>query len=398
VSEVINWPGWRGPTRDGRVAYLPRELKAPPDIVWRVPLARSGLGGIAATQDYVILGDRDITNESDEFRCYSATTGDLLWTVAYPAPGSLDYDNAPRATPVIHGDYVFLLGAFGHLTCADIHTGLEFWKTNILKEFDGEKELVWGSCSSPLIVDGKLIVNPGGPESSLVALDPDTGVAAWKSPGDRHAYGSFIVATLGGKRQIVGHDRTTLGGWDVATGKRLWTLKPPRNNDFNVPTPVEVNGKLLVATENNYVRLYDFDNQGRIVPTPVAHYDQLAPDMSTPIVVGNRVYCVCEKMFCLDLANGLKEIWTAKDPAFCDYAPLLATDDRVLVLGLGGELLLIDATTDEFRIISRQHLFDGEEARAAELYAHPAMVGTRLYVRGEKELVCVELGDGETRL
>ena len=392
TSVPTTWPGWRGPTRDGRVAYLPRELAKPPNIVWRQPLARSGLGGIAATQEYVILGDRDVTNQSDEFRCYAASDGELLWTVPYPAPGSLDYDNAPRATPVIHGDYVFLLGAFGHLTCADIHTGLTLWQTNIIEEFDGEKKLVWGTCSSPLLVDDKLVINPGGPEASIVALEPETGFVIWQAPGDRHAYGSFIVATLGGKRQIVGHDRTTLGGWDIETGERLWTLQPPRANDFNVPTPIEVDGKLLIATENNYTRLYDFNDNGRIVATPVAKYDRLAPDMSSPVVVGHRVYCVCERMFCLDLAKGLAEVWTAKDPAFCDYAPLLATNDRVLVLGRGGELLLVDATSDEFRIVSRQHLFQDEDARAAELYAHPALVVTRLYVRGEKELVCVELG------
>lgn len=392
TSAAASWPGWRGPRRDGRVAYLPRQLTAPPNIMWRQPLARSGLGGIAATQDYVILGDRDVTNQSDEFRCYAASDGQLLWTVAYPAPGSLDFDNAPRATPVIHGDYVLLLGAFGHLTCADIHTGLTLWQTNILDEFDGEKELIWGTCSSPLLVDGKLIINPGGPEASIVALEPETGFAIWQAPGDRHAYGSLIVATLGGKRQIVGHDRTTLGGWDIETGERLWSLKPPRANDFNVPTPVAVDGKLLVTTENNYTRLYDFDDNGCIIATPVAKYDRLAPDMSSPVVVGNRAYCVCERMFCLDLAKGLAEVWTAEDPAFCDYAALLATDDRVLVLGRGGELLLIDALSDKLQIISRQHLFDGEDVRAAELYAHPALVGTRLYVRGEKEIVCVELG------
>jgi outer membrane protein assembly factor BamB len=378
------------------VAYLPRTLAKPPNIVWRQPLARSGLGGIAATQEHVILGDRDVTNQSDEFRCYAATSGELLWTVAYPAPGSLDYDNAPRATPVIHGDYVFLLGAFGHLTCADIHTGLTLWQTNIIEEFDGEKELIWGTCSSPLLVDDKLVINPGGPEASLVALEPETGFALWQAPGDRHAYGSLIVANLGGKRQIVGHDRSTLGGWDIETGERLWTLKPPRANDFNVPTPVAVDGKLLVGTENNYLRLYNFDANGRIVPTPVAMYDRLAPDMSSPVVVGNRVFCVCEKLYCLSLANGLSEVWTAEDPAFCDYAPLLATDERVLVLGRGGELLLIDAASDEFHIVAREHLFTDKEARSAELYAHPALVGTRLYVRGEKELVCVDLEEAAT--
>ena len=71
-------------------------------IVWRQPLRRAGLGGIAATDKFVVLGDRDITNNLDEFRCYRAKDGETLWTVQYPAVGQLDYDNMPRATPLIY--------------------------------------------------------------------------------------------------------------------------------------------------------------------------------------------------------------------------------------------------------------------------------------------------------
>jgi len=392
------WPGWRGPSRDGRVKWLPKLLPPEPEIVWRVALHRGGLGGIAATGEFVLIGDRDISNTLDEFRCYAADDGQLAWTVRYPALGKLDYDNTPRATPLLHEGHAYLLGAFGMLSCVELETGLLIWQTNLIEDFDGEQELVWGVASSPLIVDGKLIVNPGGPEASVVALDPLTGDVLWESPGERHAYASFVVATLGGVRQLVGYDHTTLGGWDVATGRRLWTLKPPHDGDFNVPTPVEIDGRLLVTTENNGTRLFDFDNAGRIVAEPMAMNDRLAPDISTPLVVGDRVFCVCLDMFCLDVANGLKPIWIGEDKAFCEFSPLIASEDRVLALGRGGELILVDAKADEFCIVSRAHLFADRQAREAEILSHPAIVGTRLYLRGEKELVCVELAQGADKL
>ncbi|HJQ79693.1 MAG TPA: PQQ-binding-like beta-propeller repeat protein [Lacipirellulaceae bacterium] len=384
------WPGWRGPTRDGRVASLPSALPKEPAIVWRQALHRPGLGGIAATENFVVLGDRDISNTFDEFRCYAAGDGELLWTVQYPAPGKLDYDNTPRATPLIHEGHVYLLGAFGDLLCVELESGVTLWQMNLINDFGGDSQLVWGTCSSPLVVDGKLIVNPGGPDASIVALDPLSGEVVWQTPGDQHAYSSFIVATLGGVRQLVGYDRTSLGGWDIETGTRLWTLKPPFDGDFNVPTPVAVDGKLLVATENNYARLYEFDKAGQIKSQPVAVNDRLGPDTSTPVVIGNRAFCVRLDMFCLDVANGLKPIWIGEDKAFCDYSPLIASDDRVLAVGAGGELILVDAAADEFRIVSRLKLF-GDDSSTAEVLAHPALVGTRLYFRGEKELVCVEL-------
>ena len=258
---------------------------------------------------------------------------------------------------------MYLLGAFGHLTCAELDSGTTLWQMNLFQIFDGDPELVWGASSSPLIVDDKLIVNPGGPEASIVALEPSTGEVIWQSPGDRHAYSSFIVATLGGLRQLVGYDRSSLGGWDIATGDRLWTLKPPHRGDFNVPTPVADNGRLLVMTENNRARLYEFDQAGKIVPQPVAINGDLAPEISTPVIAGRRVFCVCGNMYCLALDDQLRTIWTGEDAEFCDYSPLFATSDRVLAIGRGGQLLLVDATGDEFHIISRLPLFTDTESQ-----------------------------------
>ena len=76
--------------------------------------------------------------------------------------------------------------------------------------------------------------------------------------------------------QVVGHDAESLAGWDAASGERLWRLVPALEDDFNVPTPVPAGGRLLVSSENNGTRLYAFDDQGKIVPEPIALNDELA--------------------------------------------------------------------------------------------------------------------------
>ncbi len=389
------WNGWRGPNRDGHAAWLPDKLPENIPRVWTVPLVHPGLGGIAATEQYVLFGDRDATNTADTWRCLDAATGDELWTITYPAPGQLDYDNFPRATPLIDGGRVYLFGAFGDLTCAELATGTIVWQTNVRTAFGPTEESVWGTCSSPLLVGDKIIVNPGSSDVSLVALDAATGFPVWQTPGEPAAYGSFIVAQLGGREQIVGYDRTTLGGWDPTTGERLWTYTPATAGDFNVPTPVVVGERLLLVTEGNSARVFDFAADGSIVGEPVGYYRNLAPDMSTPVIVGNRIFCVCDGLFALDVvADGsLAEVYVAQDEAFQSYAAMIASGNRVLTVGLGGELILFDATSDEFRPLSRQHLFANDASREAEIYSHPAIVGTKLYLRGENELVCVELLD-----
>jgi outer membrane protein assembly factor BamB len=298
----------------------------------------------------------------------------------------LDYGQSPRATPVIHEGRAYLLGAFGDLRCVDVANGKVIWKRQLLREFKAELP-TWGMCSPPLVVDDLLIVNPGGTNASLVALDCVTGCTRWVTPGNPAAYSAFICGEFGGRRQIVGYDQQSLGGWDVKTGERLWRLVPPTEGDFNVPTPIAVAGSLLVSTENNGTRFYRFDESGRIVNKPAAEFAGLSPDTVTPVVTRGRVFGAHLGLRCLDLQNGLKQIWVREDAALGDYATLIADNERVLVITLNGELILLDAKSEHYAIISRLRLFEGD----VEVYSHPALVGTRLYARGGYSVVCVDL-------
>jgi outer membrane protein assembly factor BamB len=221
----------------------------------------------------------------------------------------------------------------------------------------------------------------------VVALDCATGRTRWTTPGAPAAYSAFICAELAGQRQIIGYDRASLGGWDVKTGKRLWQLVPPIGGDFNVPTPVVADGALIVATENNGARVYRFDSSGQIISKPTAEFPDLLPTTVSPVVTCNRLFGACPGLQCLD-AQTLKPFWHADESAFGDHASFFADDQRVLVVTLNGELILLDAKADVCRIISRLRLFDDE----VEVYSHPALVGTRLYVRGGSTVMCVELG------
>jgi outer membrane protein assembly factor BamB len=269
-----------------------------------------------------------------------------------------------------------------------VATGKAKWSLNVRDEFDATDERKWGVCDSPLIAGGNLIVAPGGKDASLVALDPRTGKPVWKAATGKPAgYGSFIASKFGTVLQIVGHDSETLGGWDAKTGKRLWTLKPERGGDFNVPTPIALGDKLLVTTENNGTRLFAFKADGTIEPKPVAVHKKLAPDTHTPVVTAGKVFGVWNRLYCLS-ADTLKEVYEETAPAFGAYCAIVASDTRVLVLSRTGELILLDATAKEFTELARLSVFKGEKG----LYAHPAFAGTRAYVRGSASVVCVELG------
>ncbi|MBA4106249.1 MAG: hypothetical protein C0485_10865 [Pirellula sp.] len=386
------WPGWLGPERNGRVAWLPDSLPETANILWRQSFLRPGMGGLAATDRHVFVGDRDAANRADVFRCLDATTGEELWSVMQPTIGQLDYDNLPRATPLIYKDWVYFFGAFGDLICAEMETGKIVWKTNIRMKFLALDKLPWGTCSSPLVVDDMIIVNPGASTAAIAALNAATGEVKWKTPGGPQGYGSFIAATFGGVSQIIGHTQNNLCGWKVSTGRELWSVKPGTDGDFNVPTPVVVGDKLLVATENNGGRLYAFNNDGTINPEHVAVNTKLNPQMSTPVAVGDRIFCVNHRLECFDAANGLRSTWAARDRTFCEYGAAIASNDRLLVQGRGGELVLVDAASAKPQILSRLSCAPDKTSAAAELLTFPALVGTRLYLRFEQEILCIDLG------
>jgi outer membrane protein assembly factor BamB len=345
------------------------------------------VGGIAVAGGRVFVSGRDLADADDIFYALDAESGRELWTLRYRAAGKLDYGNSSRATPLVHGEHVYLFGAMGHLTCVEIRTGNQVWQLDVRDEFEVTAAMPWGLCGSPLIAAGRLFVNPGGRDSSLVALDPATGDVVWEAPGRPAGYGSFIAATLGERLQLVGHDETTLGGWDAATGKRLWTVTPENLNDFNVPTPVIYRGSLIVSTENNGTRLFRFGGDGKIENRPVAVCEDLAPDTHTPVVVGDRLFGVWHDLYCLDLSDDLKVLWTATDTAFQSHANLIATDDRLLVCSSIGELILIEPRADELKVLGRLAAFTDEKG----LLAHPAVAGKHIYLRGTDSVVCLSL-------
>jgi len=118
---------------------------------------------------------------------------------------------------------------------------------------------------------------------------------------------------------------------------------------------------------------------------PIARSRRLRPDMSSPVVVGRHLFCVKRFLHCLDLESGLTEVWRLRDEALTDYAPIFATEERMLIVG-NGQLLLMNTNGDK-TILARQTVFAEDE----EIYSHPALVGNKLFIRGKTVLRCISL-------
>src|SRR5215510_13915101 len=90
----------------------------------------------------------------------------------------------------------------GELRCLDAATGTQIWRKNILSEANA-RNIQWGMAASPLVIDDKLIVQPGGRGASIVAYDQNTGAVIWKALNDNASYTSPMLVTLAGRPQIL---------------------------------------------------------------------------------------------------------------------------------------------------------------------------------------------------
>jgi outer membrane protein assembly factor BamB len=326
-----------------------------------------------------------LLDKNDLFLAYHPETGKRIWQFMYPADGMLDYGKAPRATPAIVNGRVITLGAYGHLHCLDAKLGRVLWNKDFVKELRAELP-TWGFCGSPLIVENKVIVQTGAPEASLIAYDLNDGKEIWRSAGDRVSYSSFVTTRIGDRHQCLGYDEKAIGGWDLVTGEKLWTLQPPEIGDFNVGTPLVKDDRFWVATENNHLRAYEFDEKGNANANPVAMDSNFSPDSHTPVIVGDRLVGVFDGLRCLH-AKDLKPVWIHEDPAYSAYASIIACENRVLVLSEDCQLVLVDVSGNEYRELGRLSLTDSD----TPTQSYPALIGHDIIVRIDKELICIGL-------
>ena len=87
---------------------------------------------------------------------------------------------------------------------------------------------------------------------------------------------------------------------------------------------------------------------------------------------------------CVETATG-KVLWE-KEKVGNYHAALIRTgDDKLLMLDDNGYLTLLQPDPSEYKELARAKV-------CGATWAHPALVDGKLYLRDEKELICLDLG------
>ena len=88
-------------------------------------------------------------------------------------------------------------------------------------------------------------------------------------------------------------------------------------------------------------------------------------------------------LHCVDMKTG-KKLWSK--PKVGEYhASLLRTgDNKLLLLEEAGELVLLDPDVKQYHELARAKV-------CGHTWAHAALANGRLYLRDDKDVICVEL-------
>jgi outer membrane protein assembly factor BamB len=387
VQPAAYWTDFRGPNRAG--VYAETEI----DTVWPSTglhrLWKQPVGGgyasftVGEGRAYTIEQRRD----KEAVTAYDVQTGRELWAFSYPALFDEVLGGAgPRATPVYHDGLIYALGANGDLHCLSAKTGTPKWSKNILTD-NGAKNIHWAMSGSPLVVDEKVIVTPGGTNGrSLVAYNRVTGEPVWRALNDRAAYTSPIVATLARERQIVWISGERALGASLEDGKVLWEFPFPAQMDMNCSQPVIVDDAhvLLSSAQGPGAALLEITKAGNAFAAhPVWQNNRLKNKFNSSVLYQGYVYGFDEAILaCVDAKTGEVK-WKG---GRYGYGQLLLAGGYLIITTEEGEVVLVRATPEGHQELAR---FSALQGRTWNI---PAIDNGLLLVRNTSEMACFRLG------
>ncbi len=328
---------------------------------------------------------------------HDAATGEPVWQSEI----ALEYENAmgngPRATPTIAGDQVFTLSGEGILTATKLADGKKVWSHDCVSELKG-KVAEYGMAASPLVVDGQVVVTIGAPNAAVVAYDAATGKLAWTVGNDAAGYSSPALRKVGGREQIVVFTGGSVIGIAPKVGKLLWRYPYETNYECNIAMPIAVNDQLFISAGENHgcALLALSEASGKYGVSEVwASQDTksvLRSEWQTPILLGGFLYGMdnvggagpITHLTCVNAATG-KPAW---QQARFGKGNLIAADGKLFISTMKGELVVALASPKGYTELGREVI--AETTRQA-----PALADGMLYLRDDKEIVCVDVRAGK---
>jgi len=383
AQSAANWPQWRGPNRDGiskETGLLKQWPAEGPPLAWKATGAGRGYSSFSISNGKLytmgLRGDREFVIAFD------VATGKEAWATPHGSAFRNDRGDGPRGTPTIDGDRLYALGGNGDLSALDARTGKIVWSKNILKEFGGSN-IIWGISESPLVLENKVLVNAGGRDASIVALNKADGSVIWKSQSDEPGYSSAIPAEINGITQVVFFTARRAVGLDSKDGRLLWDYEKPANNTSNAATPIVRANRIFISS--------DYGAGGGVVeikPDNKAQEIYFTKNMknhhSSSVLIGDHLYGFSSSILTVMKFDTGEIAWRDRSVG---KGSLVFADGHFYLLSENGVVGLVEATPTGYKEKGRFRI----QQDSLPTWAHPVVAGGRLYLRDQDTIYAYDV-------
>lgn len=382
-----NWPQWRGPNRDGiskETGLLKQWPDGGPPLAWKATGAGNGYSSFAISNGR--LYTMGLRGDKEFIIAFDVATGKEVWATPHGTkPFRNDRGDGPRGTPTIEGNRLYALGGNGDLSALDTATGKVVWSMNVLEKFGGE-QITWGISESPLIVGDKLLVNPGGPGASIVALNKKDGALIWKSQSEKAGYSSAIALDAAGTPQVVFFTSTRAVGLDVKDGRLLWEYQKPSNRVANAATPIARNNRVFISS--------DYGTGGGVVEIKANGKDMVAQEIyfnkdmrnhhSSSVLIGDHLYGFSGSILTAMKFDTGEIAWKDRSVG---KGSLVFADGLLYLFSENGVVGLAEATPTGYVEKGRFRI----QQESLPTWAHPVVAGGRLYLRDQDTIYAYDI-------
>lgn len=377
---------WRGPFQSGyypETGLLKKWPVAGPEILWHYDDLGVGYSAPSFANDRIYVSGMEGTTGF----VYALTMeGKMIWKVPYGEEFNVSYPGS-RATPVIAGDHLYMLGGLGDLICVNALSGQTIWKKHICRDFDG-KNIQWG-LNETVVVDGdRLYCTPGGKKHNVVALNRFDGSLVWASlgKGDESTYCTPLLLTAGGRKILVTHTAANILGIDAANGNVLWNFSHTNTYNIHPNTPLSYNDDVFCFSGYGQGGvMLQLSGDGLSASRKFA-VNTMDSRTGGAVIVEGRIIGSGDKnreWQCIDWESG-KVLYTTKE---IGNGTVITAEGMLYLYSERGELALVKPGASAFEIISETRVSLG----SGQHWAHPVMHEGKLYIRHGNALIAYNI-------
>lgn len=402
ITKAQTLEQWRGPHRDGifpESGLLTQWPAEGPKLLWCTEGLPKGFSSACVTPAGIfttgLVDTMDVVIGMD-------LNGQVKWKTPYGKYWRASFQDS-RCTPTFENNKLYVTSGNGDVACIDALTGSIIWKVKASEKFGGTYG-EWGIAESILILDDKIFFTPGGPKTTMVALNKNTGETIWMSEtiNDDPGYGSPNLIEYGGKKLILNITAMYLIAIDPDNGKIVWKIKyfdinsgastkvwpdAPKINTF---TPIFENGYVYITQGYNHCgamfKLADDASNASLVWTDSlldVHHGGVIW-MNGYIYGSNWINNGDGKWCCIESKTGKKmyeQAWNCKGSIVSADGLLYIYDEKK------GNVGLLRPNPEKFDLISSFKVPKGSGPN----WAHPVIKNGILYIRHGNALMAYDI-------